>query len=99
LPTVTSSDLIETIRLLQEYNIPTVAAAIGDNALSVWEKDLQGSIAVAFGSEGHGIRDSVLNECSGQVMVPMTKSVDSLNVGVAHGIILYEIMRQRQKRR
>jgi len=51
--------------------------------------------AVVLGNEGGGLPDKILNACSGRVTVPMAGGVESLNVAVAAGIILFEACRQR----
>jgi tRNA G18 (ribose-2'-O)-methylase SpoU len=52
---------------------------------------------VVLGSEGHGISNEVLALCDEEVVIPMQNQVDSLNVGTAGGIFLYEVSRQRGK--
>lgn len=61
----------------------------------VWEVDLTGKVAVVLGSEGKGIRTNVKNQCDGLITIPQYGHIDSFNVSVAAGIILYEIRRQR----
>jgi TrmH family RNA methyltransferase len=56
---------------------------------------LTGPIALFVGAEGQGLPDDVLSACDGRIAVPMTPPVESLNVAVATGIILYEARRQR----
>ncbi|MBN2535106.1 MAG: 23S rRNA (guanosine(2251)-2'-O)-methyltransferase RlmB [Spirochaetales bacterium] len=57
--------------------------------------DLKGKIALVVGSEGKGIRRLVMEKCDVCVMIPTCGHVDSLNVSVATGILLYEIRRQQ----
>ncbi len=61
----------------------------------VWEVDLTGKVAVVLGSEGKGIRPNVKKQCDGLITIPQYGHIDSFNVSVAAGIILYEIRRQR----
>jgi TrmH family RNA methyltransferase len=56
---------------------------------------LTGPIALFVGAEGQGLPDDVLSACDGRIAVPMTPPVESLNVAVATGIMLYEARRQR----
>jgi TrmH family RNA methyltransferase len=56
---------------------------------------LTGPIALFVGAEGQGLPDDVLSACDDRIAVPMTAPVESLNVAVATGIILYEARRQR----
>jgi 23S rRNA (guanosine2251-2'-O)-methyltransferase len=61
----------------------------------VYEKDLGGRIALVLGSEGAGISRLLREVCDGMVAIPSKGRIDSLNVSVAAGVILYEISRQR----
>jgi tRNA G18 (ribose-2'-O)-methylase SpoU len=97
LPTITMN-LLEAIRMLRNSQISVIAAALDDASMPLWsDGHLQDSVAIVFGSEGYGISDEVKNECSMRMEIPMQNAVDSLNVGVAQGIFLYEVMRQRRK--
>lgn len=95
LPTVTVPTLSEAVSFLRSYNIPVYAATLGRNAKPVWECDLRSDVAIIFGSEGHGIRKEVIAASNGEVIIPMINEVDSLNVAIAQGMLLYEVMRQR----
>jgi 23S rRNA (guanosine2251-2'-O)-methyltransferase len=59
--------------------------------------DYGGRIAVVMGSEGKGIRPLIRGKCDFLLSVPMRGKIDSLNVSVAAGIILYEIVRTWDK--
>jgi len=61
----------------------------------IYKSDLTVGLAVIVGSEGKGIRKNILIHCDDQVSIPMRGSIDSLNVSVSTGIVLYEILRQR----
>jgi len=56
-------------------------------------------LAVVLGGEGTGVRPVVLNSCDEVVSLPMLGRVNSLNVSVAAGIVLYEVVKQRMKNR
>jgi 23S rRNA (guanosine2251-2'-O)-methyltransferase len=60
------------------------------------ELDYKGPIGVVVGGEGRGIREGLLRHCDHLVSIPMKGRVESLNVSVAVGILLYEILRQRE---
>jgi 23S rRNA (guanosine2251-2'-O)-methyltransferase len=60
-----------------------------------YKKDLKGRIALVLGSEGSGISRLLREKCDGMVGIPSSGRIDSLNVSVAAGILLYEIRRQR----
>jgi 23S rRNA (guanosine2251-2'-O)-methyltransferase len=61
----------------------------------VYDKDLRGRVALVLGSEGTGISRLLRESCDGLVGIPSYGRIDSLNVSVAAGVLLYEIRRQR----
>ena len=60
-------------------------------------KDLKGRVALVLGGEGTGISRLLQESCDGMVGIPSYGRVDSLNVSVAAGVLLYEVRRQRRK--
>ena len=62
----------------------------------VWEKNLTGRTALVFGGEGGGISRILRESCDALVAIPKKGRLDSLNVSVAAGILLYEVMRQKK---
>jgi len=63
---------------------------------TVYNKDLNGRIAIVLGSEGSGISRLILEKCDGIIGIPAAGRIGSLNVSVAAGVLLYEVMRQRK---
>lgn len=61
------------------------------------EADLAGPVVLVVGSEGEGMRQLTQKSCDVNVKIPLEGAVESLNVSVACGILLYEIRRQQQK--
>ena len=61
----------------------------------VYAKDLSGKTAIVLGSEGGGISRLLRERCDGMAGIPSNGKIDSLNVSVAAGILLYEVSRQR----
>lgn len=61
----------------------------------VYEKDLSGRVAFVLGSEGSGISRLLRERCDGMVGIPSYGRIESLNVSVAAGVLLYEVQRQR----
>jgi 23S rRNA (guanosine2251-2'-O)-methyltransferase len=85
------------IRTMKDSGVVVLGAeAAGEK--SVWETDLTGSIALVIGSEAEGMRRTVKEHCDRIVRLPMQGRVNSLNVSVATGIIIFEIMRQRSSK-
>ncbi len=62
------------------------------------EVDYQMDCAVVLGAEGKGLHDLVAKKCDFLVSIPMLGKVSSLNVSVAAGVVLYEIVRQRRSK-
>jgi 23S rRNA (guanosine2251-2'-O)-methyltransferase len=59
--------------------------------------DFGGSVAILMGAEGNGLRRLTREACDGLISIPMLGSVESLNVSVATGVCLYEVVRQRSE--
>jgi len=95
LPVVTVGSLLQTIKKLKENGIATYATTLNEQAEPIWHCDLTKHSAIVFGSEGHGIKAEIISECDGEVTIPMRDNLHSLNVSTAHGIFLYEVMKQR----
>lgn len=67
-----------------------------DQAEQPWfEVDFKGDVAIVMGSEGEGMRRLTREACDWLVSIPMAGEVSSLNVSVATGVLLYEVVRQR----
>lgn len=94
IPLVRSFNLKESIRFLKESGLIIVAATekSSDNYTMA---DLNKPVAIIMGSEGEGVSPEYLKMCDLKVKIPLMGEIDSLNVSVATGIILYEILRQR----
>jgi len=88
--------LPETLRGLRERGIRCFAAHPGGDK-SLYQADFAKDCCIVFGSEGAGISEAVLQSCDEAVSLPMPDKVDSLNVGAAAAVFLYEAGRQRRK--
>ena len=62
---------------------------------NIYDLSLKKSLAIIMGSEERGISSSVLKLSDEMVKLPMFGKIESLNVSVASGIFLYEVIRQR----
>jgi 23S rRNA (guanosine2251-2'-O)-methyltransferase len=69
--------------------------ASGSARTQMWDADLSGGIALVLGAEGKGVRPLVRRACDAAVSIPLRGQVESLNVSVAAGLLLYEAARQR----
>lgn len=97
LPVARVANIGETIRRLKEKNLFVYCADL--DGQPPHKTDLTGPLALVLGAEGAGVSPLVRRLCDGAVRLDMAArgtGVDSFNVSVAAGIILYEIMRQRQ---
>jgi 23S rRNA (guanosine2251-2'-O)-methyltransferase len=63
---------------------------------SYTEFDLNVPLALVMGSEGHGIRRLVKENCDALISIPLHGQLNSLNVSVATGVVLFEVLRQRR---
>jgi 23S rRNA (guanosine2251-2'-O)-methyltransferase len=83
-------------RFLNEVKGPRLWVYAADAAgTPMWETDLKGGLALVFGAEGKGLRPLVRRATDGAVSIPLAGQVESLNVSVAAGLLLYEARRQR----
>lgn len=95
-PVIRVTNLARTMVTLKELGIWLYGAT---DEVTDTLYDLQGQtpIAVVMGAEGSGLRRLTREHCDGLFAIPMLGSVSSLNVSVATGVVLYEIVRQRTK--
>ena len=87
-------NIARALEELREANVWTVGLA-GDAPLGYTDVDLTQPSAVVLGAEGSGLRRLVRERCDLLAALPMRGHVDSLNVSVAAGIVLFEALRQR----
>jgi 23S rRNA (guanosine2251-2'-O)-methyltransferase len=96
-PLVSVVNLARTLRDLRDRGIWLVGT--DDTASSVlFEADLAGPLALVMGSEGEGMRRLTRECCDQLVSIPMAGAVESLNVSVAAGVVLFEAVRQRMSK-
>ena len=89
--------LAQTLRDLRSRGIRCLAAHPRTDGQILSQADFSGDCCLVFGSEGNGISKAVLDACDEAVAIPMANGVDSLNVGAAAAVFLYEANRQRNK--
>ena len=89
------NNLSQTIDELKEKGFWIVGSSL-ENAKNYTEVDYKIPIALIVGNEEKGIRKLTASKCDFLVKIPMTGKIQSLNVSVATGILLFEILRQRQ---
>jgi len=89
------NNLSQTIDELKEKGFWIVGSSL-ENAKNYTEVDYKIPIALIVGNEEKGIRKLTASKCDFLVKIPMTGKIQSLNVSVASGILLFEILRQRR---
>jgi 23S rRNA (guanosine2251-2'-O)-methyltransferase len=94
-PLVQVVNLARTLRELKERGVWLVGTA-DDAPRSLYEVDFRGPTAIVLGSEGEGMRRLTREACDQLVSIPMGGAVESLNVSVATGVTLFEVVRQRR---
>lgn len=95
LPALDVSSLAKTLRDLRLQGVHVIAAHGHARGKTLAKADFSGDCCIVFGSEGHGLSSAVLEACTEAVAIPMAAQVDSLNVGSASAVFLYEARRQR----
>ncbi|HZF25162.1 MAG TPA: 23S rRNA (guanosine(2251)-2'-O)-methyltransferase RlmB [Steroidobacteraceae bacterium] len=93
-PLVTVTNLARAMRALKERGIWLIGA-VADAVQRSQQADLAGPVGIVMGSEGEGLRRLTRESCDLLVSLPMVGAIESLNVSVATGMILYEAVRQR----
>ena len=88
------SHIKDAIFLLKQLNIK-IYGATEKTKKNVYQVDFKGSQAIIMGSEGKGLSKSVIDLCDELIKIPLLGKIESLNVSVACGTILYEIVRQK----
>ncbi len=96
LPVVETSSLVGSLQELRRRGTRCIAAHPHADGTTLPGCDLTKDCCLVFGSEGHGISAAVLAACDEGVAIPMPPQVDSLNVGSAAAVFLYEANRQRR---
>lgn len=97
LPIFESTNLVSCLDMLRAQGIRCIAAHPHVENRTLSDADFTRDCCIIFGSEGHGIAPNVLALCDDAVAIPMPPTVDSLNVGSAAAVFLYEAKRQRTK--
>ncbi|MCJ7650609.1 MAG: 23S rRNA (guanosine(2251)-2'-O)-methyltransferase RlmB, partial [Candidatus Lokiarchaeota archaeon] len=102
----TSAGATEHVKICQVNNLSQAIKELKDNGFWIVGSSLEGSkpytevdykipIAVIVGNEEKGIKKLTAENCDFLVYIPMKGKIQSLNVSVATGILLFEILRQR----
>jgi len=90
------SSVQECYDTLHREGFTIYATRLGSDARSLYDIDLTAPVALVFGNEHRGVSDEAAERADGQIIIPMTGMIQSLNVSVACAVCLYEALRQRQ---
>ncbi len=89
------SNLFQAMEQLKDNGFWIYGSSLGEDSKVYTEQDYRGAVALVVGNEEKGIRRSVGENCDHLIQIPMLGKTQSLNVSVATGILLYEVVRQR----
>ena len=94
LPIYTIGNIVQTLMTLKKEGFWVIGIENGVDASNWYNLDYHGKIILIFGSEGKGIRSSILKHCDSIATIPMLGTTNSLNVTAAVSAILFERNRQ-----
>jgi 23S rRNA (guanosine2251-2'-O)-methyltransferase len=94
IPLVQVTNLSRTLKDIQKQGVWVIGTA-GEAQQTLYQTKIAGPTALVMGAEGKGMRRLTRENCDELVKLPMAGSVSSLNVSVATGVCLYEMVRQR----
>lgn len=98
MPVVKVVNIVNTIKELKKNGIWVAAAEAGAD-MQYWDADFVRPIALVLGGEDTGVRRLVKEHCDYILALPLKGRISSLNVSVAAGIVLYEVLRQRKAKK
>ncbi|NVJ49768.1 MAG: 23S rRNA (guanosine(2251)-2'-O)-methyltransferase RlmB [Gammaproteobacteria bacterium] len=88
------TNLVRALKTLQDLGVWILGTA-GEAEQDIYQTRFSGNLALVMGAEGKGMRRLTREHCDELFHIPMLGSVSSLNVSVATGVCLFEILRQR----
>lgn len=101
-----SAGAVEYVNVVRVTNIPNVIDELKERGVWVFgadmegsdpaKTDLKGAVALVIGNEGKGIGRLVRSKCDGILSLPMKGRINSLNASVAAGVLMYDVLRQRE---
>lgn len=93
MPVARVTNLVRTMEYLKKQGIWLACADM--DGVDYFDSNLSGAIALVIGSEGEGVSRLIKENCDFTVSIPMYGKISSLNASVAAGLLMYEIVRQR----
>jgi 23S rRNA (guanosine2251-2'-O)-methyltransferase len=95
-PVCREKDLKKTMKFLRDSGIKIIALTEKAEK-EIYDVEMSGPIAMILGSEEDGVSDLLLREADDLVKIPMRGKIGSLNVSVATGVSVFEVLRRRRK--
>jgi len=92
------SNIKHAISEMKERGITIIGAESGSDKMP-WDIDFSLPAAIVIGSEGKGLRKTVAEKCDFIVSIPMNGSLNSLNASVASAVLMFEVLRQRTRKK
>ncbi len=90
------TNLARTLKLLSDHDV-WIAGTAGEAENDIYDVQLTGKLALVMGAEEKGMRRLTREHCDQLIKLPMAGQVESLNVSVATGVCLFEVVRQRKQ--
>ena len=94
LPVCREHNLVATVKMLRDSGFKIVGTS-DKNSMPYTQGDYTGPVAIVLGAEDKGISPEIMKLCDTRVLIPEFGHINSLNVSVAGGIMIYEVVRQR----
>lgn len=95
LPVCRERNIQEAVKFLHDSGF-TIVAASEKSSKNYTEVDYTTPVAIVMGAEDTGVSPAVMRYCDEMVAIPMRGNIGSLNVSVAAGVMMYEVLRQRR---
>lgn len=92
---IATGSTLEILDFLKENNISTYAAALKKDSENYHLQNFTQATAIIVGTEAVGLSEEWINNATKKIIIPMLGQIDSMNVSVAAGILVYEAKRQR----
>ena len=93
IPVIRGVEAVDALSKLNSLGYKIVAGALTDTAIDLYEADLSGKIAFIVGNEGGGVTAETVAAADAIVKIPMSPTAESLNVGIAAAVMMYEKVR------
>ncbi|HTP05395.1 MAG TPA: 23S rRNA (guanosine(2251)-2'-O)-methyltransferase RlmB [Nitrospirota bacterium] len=96
-PVVKVVNIVNALEDLKKAGVWVAGAEAGGDAV-YWDADFDRPMALVLGGEDRGVRRLVRERCDYLLSLPLMGNITSLNVSVAAGVLLYEVLRQRRRK-